>query len=290
VTVWRCEITISPRRHVATSALGFTYDAPMIERFTRLPTALRTKARWERLGDTKIPAMLVHPESSPHFPAPVVIWLHGRTARKEIDPGRYLRWMRSGIGACAIDLPGHGERFDEDLHKASRSFDVVKQAIGEIDVIIESLRSLNIFDLDRIGIGGMSAGGMAVLARLCRPHPFHCASVEATTGSWEHQRAAGREMFRQADVREVEALDPIRHLAGWREVPFQAIHAKFDEWGSIEGQAAFVQSLRRQYSDPDLIEFVQFDHTGAPGEHIGFGRFAAEAKDRQRDFLVRWLT
>jgi len=34
--------------------------------------------------------------------------MHGRTANKELDPGRYLRLIRAGIAVCAIDLPGHG--------------------------------------------------------------------------------------------------------------------------------------------------------------------------------------
>src|SRR5438552_12133234 len=144
----------------------------MIERFSQMPTALQTHARWERLGSSGIPAMLVQPdwESGHAAPPPVVIWMHGRTVSKEIDPGRYLRWMRAGLAACAVDLPGHGERFDADLQEALRSFEVVKQMIDEIDVIVEALREKGAFDMNRLGIGGVSAGGMAALARLCRPH------------------------------------------------------------------------------------------------------------------------
>jgi hypothetical protein len=34
---------------------------------------------------------------------------------------------------------------------------------------------------------------------------------------------------------------------------------------------------------------VTYERTGAPGEHIGFGAMASDAKDRQRDFLKRCL-
>jgi len=133
----------------------------------------------------------------------------------------------------------------------------------------------------------MSAGGMAALARLCRPHPFRGAAVEATSGSWHHQRH--REMFRNLSAEAIDDLNPIKHLDQWREIPLQAIHARLDQWISIEGQREFIEALRQRYADPSIIEFIEYERTGALGEHLGFGVMASQAKDRQRDFLKRWL-
>jgi hypothetical protein len=185
----------------------------MIERFAQMPSALRANSRWVQLGSAAnqaIPAMLVHPDWTEAHPVPVMIWMHGRTAHKELDPGRYLRWMRAGIGACAVDLPGHGERFDAALQVPLQSFAVVRQMIEELDSLVEAIQTMPEFDAARMAIGGMSAGGMAALARLCRPHPFVCASVEATSGSWRHQQHLGREMFREVDEAEIAELNPLR--------------------------------------------------------------------------------
>ena len=279
----------------------------MLERFTRLPSALQAAARWRRLGVSDIPAMLVHPDWGGGEAAadsagpsggpsaapsggrvPVVIWMHGRTARKEIDPGRPLRLLRAGIGFCAVDLPGHGERYDPALQHPAHSLDLILQMIDEIDEIIDALREMAIFDPHRMGIGGMSAGGMATLARLCHKHPFRCASVEAATGSWNHQRH--REMFRDRSGESLASENPLANLHRWREIPLQAIHAREDEWVAFEGQQVFLDALRARYRDPDLIEFIIYEKTGAPYEHAGFGRFAADAKQRQRDFFARHLT
>jgi predicted peptidase len=260
----------------------------VIERFAQMPSALRANARWQQLGASGIPVLLVHPAWESDTRPPIVLWMHGRTVNKELDPGRYLRWMRAGIGACAIDLPGHGERFDAALHSPSRAFDVVRQMIDEIDEVVAAIETIGEFDVSRMAIGGVSAGGMATLARLCRPHPFRCASVEATTGSWSHQ--AEREMFRDRPPQAIAALNPIEHIDGWREIPLQALHACFDEWVPVEGQRAFIDALRASYSDPSLIEFIVYEQrTGAPNEHQGFGRMSADAKDCQRDFFTRWL-
>jgi dienelactone hydrolase len=252
-----------------------------------LPSALRAAARWRRLGPSRVPAMLAHPDWERGEPVPAVIWMHGRTVSKEIDPGHYLRLLRAGIGVCAVDLPGHGERFDAALQPPERAWDVVMQMIDEIDEIIDAVSAEPSFDSRRLGIGGMSAGGMAALARLCFDHPFRCASVEATSGSWMHQRH--RRMFRDVTDEQIHEHNPIEHLRHWREIPLQAFHAINDEWVGIEGQKAFLEALRARYAQPELVELIQYDRTGAPYEHAGFGRHSADAKDRQAAFFARWL-
>jgi predicted peptidase len=252
-----------------------------------LPSALRSASRFRRLGPTDAPALLAHPDWDSGERVPLVLWMHGRTVTKEIDPGRYLRWIRAGIGACAVDLPGHGERYDPALQAPERTLDVVLAMADEIDEVLAAALEAGPFDPDRLAIGGMSAGGMATLTRLVRPHPFRCCSVEATTGSWRHQ--AGRAMFRDQPEERIRAHDPIRHLRGWREIPFQAFHSRLDEWVDVQGQAAFAKELRLHYRRPEWVDLVLYDRTGAPFEHAGFGAVSADAKNRQRDFLARHL-
>ena len=78
-------------------------------------------------------------------------------------------------------------------------------------------------------------------------------------------------------------------LDGWRPIPFQAFHTRADQWVGYDGQVRFVETLRARYPDSSLVELVTYESTGAPYEHAGFGRHAADAKNRQRDFLARWL-
>jgi hypothetical protein len=96
-------------------------------------------------------------------------------------------------------------------------------------------------------------------------------------------------MFHGRSAEEIRRFNPIVNLSGWRELPFQAIHARHDTWVDFEGQFAFVEALRRRYRRRDLVDLIAYDRTGAPFEHAGFGRMASDAKNRQRDFLVRHL-
>jgi len=267
---------------------------PMIDRFREFPRALASKARAVRLGD--VPVMLAHPDWE--RPAPVMLWMHGRTVTKEIDPGRYLRMIRAGIGVCAIDLPGHGERFREEAQTPQAALDVVAQMADELDGIVEHLAAdayAPFFDLDRMGIGGMSAGGMATLIRLCTQHPFVAASVEGTSG-W----LAGLQDIRDGsewaggwDRAMMQRLDPMGRLDGFRPVPMLVLHAVEDAVVPWDVQRRFVDALKERYvragADPGLIEVMAFPRTGALKEHAGFGTYSNDAKNAQADFLSRRL-
>lgn len=268
----------------------------MIERFSRFPAALASKSRSARLGG-KIPALLAHPDWK--TPAPAAIWMHGRTVSKEVDPGRYLRWVRAGIAVCAVDLPGHGERKEVALQSPDRTLEVLAQMVAEIDHVIESLadpRWQGAFDLNRLAIGGMSAGGMAALRRLCDPHPFACAAVEATTGNLSALYYSGTARPRPPahPPEHVRPLDAMQHIETWRPIPLLAMHSEADRMVPFDGQRTFLEALRTRYvaagADTRLIELVTWPETGAPEEHSGFGRFSSEAKNLQADFLRRQLT
>lgn len=276
----------------------------MRDRFAAMPSALASRSRLVRLAADPasefradgVPTLLAHPDWTTS--APTVLWMHGRTVSKEIDPGRYLRWIRAGIAACAIDLPGHGERSEAGLQDARRTLDVVDACAAEIDHVVAALSDFRaadgspLFDTSRMGIGGMSAGGMVTLRRLCDPHGFVCASVESSSGDFSFMPA-----YRERYAPElINRLDPMRHIrdgAGWRPIPLQALHSEADEWVPVGAMRSFLDELARVYreqgANPDLVQMVTWPTTGAPYEHAGFGRVSNDAKNLQTAFFTRWL-
>jgi fermentation-respiration switch protein FrsA (DUF1100 family) len=314
-------------------------------RFESLPTALRESGRIVSIPSSvegTIPALVASPDWS--RPVPMVLWLHGRTSYKELDPGRYLRWLRAGLGLCAIDLPGHGQRDDASpaLQKPTHTLDVLARAVSELDGVIAELTSDMFarthaiagagdgpaFDSHRVAIGGMSLGGMVTLRRLCEPHPFRCVAVEATTGWLMEMYHPGQESpvgqvgkgpDREGEGGSSEArtragewvgmdrvdpphphapdrirpLDPMSNLGGWQPVPLLAVHSEADALVPWQAQRGFLDRLRAHYAergaDPALIESLTWPTTGAPQEHLGFGRFSNDAKNAQTAFLARHL-
>lgn len=263
----------------------------------KLASALEERTRRVTLADG-IPALVAHPDWE--TPAPLVLWMHGRTSRKEIDSGRYLRLIRAGIAVCAIDLPGHGDRGQERLQTAGGTVEMLRLAQPEVDVAIGSVldgENGGVFDRRRLGIGGISAGGMVTLRRLCEPHGFVCAAVEATSGWLEGLYFPGdgeQSRWPVDHAREaVEAVDPSAHLEGFEPLPLMAMHSEADELVPFAVQERFVERLRAHYeakgADPGMVELVTWPETGAPQEHLGFGRHAHEAKNIQVDFFAKHL-
>lgn len=274
------------------------------ERFAQLPQALRERCVIARLGArAEIPALVAHPDEGWQrgrsgggvVARPVMLWFHGRTANKELDPGRYLRWLRApmgggetGFGLCAVDLPGHGERFDAGLQEPQRTLEVVEAAAREVDAIVADLGSsrwAGAFDVSRVGIGGMSAGGMVTLVRLCEPHSFRCAAVEATSGDFSFMVSRGL-----YDAAAAARLEPLRRLEGFTPLPLLALHSEADEWLPAASMRGFLGALAERYravgADASMIRFRTWPSTGAPNEHYGFGRVSNEAKNLQTGFLA----
>jgi alpha-beta hydrolase superfamily lysophospholipase len=273
----------------------------MADAALQLPSALARQTRYVRLAG--VPALLAHPDWA--APAPTLIWLHGRTVQKELDNGRYLRLIRAGIAVCALDLPGHGERLDPAMHQPTRTLDVVAQAVGEIDGVVGALGDPPLggcFDPARLALGGMSAGGMVTLRRLCDPHPFVAAAVEGTAGDLAglylgpdrdeggHQAGEpGRVRLPRHAPERVAALDALPRVGSWRPIPLLALHSEADRLVPVGCIRGFIDALRVEYArrgaDGGMVRLHTWPQTGAPEEHNGFGRVAGEAKALQVEFL-----
>jgi len=258
----------------------------MNDRFDALPSALRRQGFLSMCGD--VPTLLVRPEPIAEAPQrpPLLLWMHGRTAFKELDPGRYLRLMRRGIAVCAMDMPGHGERLDLRLHQPAHIIEAVLQAVEEVDgVVAEAVDRLDA-DPDTVAIGGMSAGGMAAIARMTRPHRLAAGVLEATSGNWSSLPRRAESGLATAEL--IRQRDPMTHLERWRAIPLLAIHSRLDAWIPFEGQWRFLDAVQDR-GPASLVSRVAYDRTGASGEHAGFGSRSADAKEHQCRFLVEHL-
>ncbi|MCE9618900.1 MAG: alpha/beta fold hydrolase [Planctomycetes bacterium] len=260
----------------------------MADLATTLPRSLLAQSRVLRLGPSRTPALLIHPRfdrasGSSAGSAPYLFWMHGRTAQKELDSGRYLRLLRAGIATVAIDLPGHGERAQSELQTSERSLEVVESMLGELPGVLEVLKQFPEFDSSRCAIGGFSLGAMTALAAMCRPHPFKAALIEASSGDWSQLVSARHDPGRAAK------FEPLRHLDSWKPTPLLALHAAGDQMVAVGPQRDFIAEIRRRTPASLPVIWHEFGPTGAPAEHIGFGTCAAEAKTLGTKFLVEQL-
>ena len=255
----------------------------MKTRFDSLPSRLRDVSTEVELSG--VPCLLSQIDEEPR---PFLFWMHGRTMDKELDPGRYLRCIRKGINVCAVDLPFHGSRYGQEQEDFAYFLQIVTQMAEEIDDVLADLSVMGTFDTTRCAIGGMSAGGLATTYRLCSEHPFTAAILECTGGAWQYLRETP--IFRHLSREELDAVNPIQHLENWRDIPVLAVHSKHDSRVPYATESDFIEALKAKSNHPESIELLTFDRTGAPDEHMGFGRVSAFVKETEIEFLTNQLT
>ena len=244
-----------------------------------LPSYILAHSKKILIGE--VPALIGIPEDSSN--PPWLLWLHGRTANKEVDPGRYLRLLRSGIAFCAVDLPDHGERAGPKKDDPTAVLDIVNQMTEEIDQIVDWMNINTQVDSSRCAIGGMSAGGMSAIQRLTQVHNFIAASLEATTGNWESQ--GSRPMFNLISRNVLKMISPMNNLDQWTPLHVLAVHSKNDHWIDYEGQRLFIEKIK-SINEEFTVKLISYENTGAPFEHIGFGNKSSANKDTQVNFLI----
>jgi fermentation-respiration switch protein FrsA (DUF1100 family) len=89
-------------------------------------------------------------------------------------------------------------------------------------------------------------------------------------------------------------VNAAEHLAGVAPVPLLALHSEADSMVPWPGQRDFLERLREHYAavgaKRSLVREHTWAETGAPFEHVGFGKVSNEAKNMQTDFLAGCLT
>ncbi|MGC6388151.1 esterase [Ewingella sp. S1.OA.A_B6] len=155
---------------------------------------------------------LIHavPAGKYHHLLPTIFFYHGFTSSKEIYS--YFGYLLAQVGYRVIlpDAPLHGARADGDTARLMASFwDILQSNVDELATLKESFVSRGLADPCRLGVGGVSMGGMTTMASLVR-FPWIKAAVclmgsgyfntlsERLFPAYDAKDAAQREAFRRA--------------------------------------------------------------------------------------------
>lgn len=117
-----------------------------------------------------IPILEVVSEQNKHESLPLIIYYHGWQSSKELTltQGRYL--AREGFRVILPDAFNHGKRKNPMTDIPSLTFwQSIHTNLFEFGYIVDFLQKRGLAD-DRIGVGGLSMGGMTTTALLTQ-HP-----------------------------------------------------------------------------------------------------------------------
>ncbi len=220
-----------------------------------------------RAGD--VPVAWIEPEGAGQ--RTLVIWLPGFSGTKEkMEP--YLRDLAAaGFVALAYDPYQHGERMVETLDELRarikgnirRHFwPILARTAEDVTQVIDwAVERLGVGE--RLGMGGISAGGDASVAAAALDHRIEAVAAGIATPDWlrpgsfeppGEPDAAAREDYRRRNP--LTNLDAYRHMPA---ITFQ--NGALDRQVPPDGSVRFVDALRREiYAGcPERIEAVLHD-------------------------------
>ncbi|MBP2327785.1 pimeloyl-ACP methyl ester carboxylesterase [Kibdelosporangium banguiense] len=190
------------------------------------------------------------PDGSPGTRWPVVVFVHGFTSNRFELPsfvGMSRLLADNGIASVRVDLSGHGES-DGDF------FDVtISGEIAEARSVVRSVRAFDVVDPDRVGLVGMSMGGVVAgivaaeepgIRALCLWSPAAVAPFEVGGGYLKGRSLAAEiaekgyfdadgHRVSQALVDDIAGLDVYGRSAGYGG-PVRIIHGDKDDITPVE--------------------------------------------------------
>jgi len=114
---------------------------------------------------------LIHavPAGQYHHSLPTIFIHHGFTSSKEIYSYFGYLLAQEGYRVIVPDAPLHGARSDGDESRLLANFwSILQSNIDELGILKESFVSRGLADPGRLGVGGVSMGGMVTMASLVR--------------------------------------------------------------------------------------------------------------------------
>jgi uncharacterized protein len=155
-----------------------------------------------RLG--AVPALIAR-LSSARLPLPAVLWFHGFTAGKDVHRPELATLAEAGFLAVGIDAAGHGERRLPDFEERFSGprdktepevYALVAETVAEVPGIIDLLCGAGLADEERIGVVGVSMGGMITYGAIAADRRIRAAVALLASPEWPHPESPHREIER----------------------------------------------------------------------------------------------
>lgn len=190
-----------------------------------------------------VPVVLRTPGGGPH---PCVVLVPGLEATKEELHDWERHFLDRGMGVAAIDGPGQGEL-------AHRALDP-PQYVAAVSAVVDRLSADPAVDATRIGILGVSLGGL--LASMVAAHEHRLAAAVEVGGTfdtesrWERANALSRRGHQfitksvdEESTRRTVAAWTMAPIAGQIECPFLVVHGELDTIVPLDQAEAYAKAV-----------------------------------------------
>ncbi|EOI00095.1 hydrolase [Enterococcus haemoperoxidus ATCC BAA-382] len=148
----------------------------------------------------KIPVLEVVPEKHKNSTLPLVIYYHGWQSAKELSLTQARKLAKKGIRVILPDAMNHGERKTGPISPipSVTFWSSIQYNIIEFTQLVRHFEKQELIDSGKIGVGGVSMGGITTCALLTQ-HP-EIKTAACMMGTPAPQRYIERVMERSAEM------------------------------------------------------------------------------------------
>lgn len=224
----------------------------------------------------EIPALVFYKDGAPK---PVVICQHGFTGKKEDVLSTCLRLADAGFVAVAIDAAKHGERSDRDLLVKLREnpilfLQILLGTVEDIRKVIDYLEQSPKADLERVGMMGVSMGGIITL--LTATLEERVKAIVSVIGGGDYRTLIKKSSLNKVglSIESLEKLgesakefvkkyDPINNVHRFRSMPILLLNGELDDIIPLECASSLYNALKPLYkSAPDKLKMKVYPKIG----------------------------
>ena len=204
---------------------------------------------------------------------PLVILIHGWTGRKEdVLFFAYFLAVR-GYVVVSMDAFGHGERALKEGWTVEAFSNLLLQTSDDINRVIAHYEKDPRVDVSRVGLSGISMGGVITYYYLTREDKRIRAAVPMiatpnftslinSQNSEEILRMLGQEgkdITADVTLGVIMAMQPSQKMHLMTSVPLLMLNGTSDPLIDLEGVRQFYQNIKPLYKDPEAVKLIEYE-------------------------------
>lgn len=223
-----------------------------------------------------IPCLLIEKQAHVEKKLPLVVYLHGFGRAKE--DGLTLAYLlaRQNMRVVLPDSIYHGAREEEISPEQKKLYfwDIVAQNIKDIGSIKKHFSDKNLILNHKIGVAGMSMGGISTAAALTQYEWITSSGLLMATANmtdyamWLLEQEGGRESLGISEMEltylmtQLESTDLSRNIELLNDRPLFMWHGTKDEMIPFKYAEDFYQKLQKYHENVDDIELLIEENRG----------------------------
>jgi dienelactone hydrolase len=229
----------------------------------------------ENIRIDNIPALEVFQNGASNH-LPMVVLVHGWNSRKEDMLFMAYGLAINGFFVVPIDVVGHGERMREGAWTMDALFGLVHQTTEDINRVIAHYEGDTRVDVQRVGLSGISMGGVVTYEYLTRDDKQIRAAVPMIgtpdfTSLISEDRAdkimsmLGLNLQNTMNIINPEmlrAMQPAQKMNLMDSVPLLMLNGVEDPLIDIKSVRDFYQRIKPLYSQPENVQLVEYPGVG----------------------------